>query len=142
MAWQLADRLAEFFLFSDLPKKHLKKIEKLAEVHEFKKGDVLVREGTFSRSFFVVLEGAADVSVRGRRRNSVGRGEFFGELAILNNAERSATVTATTNLSTAEFDSRDLKTLLESEPKIAFHMLQVLARRMQDMVVAPRGKSL
>lgn len=132
-----ADGLAIVDLFANLPKGHLKKVAKLVEERRVPKGEVLVREGTLSREFFVVLEGTAEISVRGRRRAASGKGDFFGELAILGHTQRTATVTAVSDMRLGVIGAQELQDLLESEPQVALYMLRALAQRFEELATRP-----
>jgi CRP-like cAMP-binding protein len=94
---------------------------------DIRSGTVIVREGLSDRYLYVLVDGAAAVSRGGRKRDVIGPGEFFGELAFLDGGPRSATVTATADsrlmiLSPAEMDS-----VLREEPGLALQMIRVLA---------------
>lgn len=136
----LVDKLSLVGLFEDVPKKHLNKIAALVEVREVAKGEELIREGTYTRDFFMVLSGSAEVSIRGRKRDSIGRGEFFGEIALLAKAMRSSTVTSTSPMELAVIGAAEFQELLESEPHIAVYMLGVLARRWEAFSFKPAGE--
>ncbi|MEO7803530.1 MAG: cyclic nucleotide-binding domain-containing protein [Actinomycetota bacterium] len=139
MAESLVDQLACVGLFEDVPKKHLKKIASLVEVREVPNGEELIREGTYTRDFFMILSGSATVSVRGKQRDTMGRGEFFGEIALLAKAMRSATVTSSSPMQLAVIGAADFQGLLESEPHIALYMLGVMARRWETLSFKPAG---
>jgi voltage-gated potassium channel len=127
-------------LFDGVPARHLRRIEKLVEERDIPKGDPLVREGRYTREFFLIFSGEAAVTVRGRKRDVLGRGNFFGELAILNKTARTATVTALTPMRVGVIDAGDFQKLLEEEPKIALHLLAALARRLEWLTTRPAGK--
>lgn len=135
----LVAELSQSYLFSELPARHLKKIAAAMQVRKVSEGEVLIREGTHSREFFVILEGTVDITVRNHRRASGARGDFFGELAIIGKSARTATVTVTTPSRIAAMDAKDFEHLIESEPKIALHMVHVLARRLEELTVKRLG---
>lgn len=136
----IPEELAKTNLFRDIPKSHLKRIARLVEVREVAKDEVLVREGTFSREFFVVFSGTAIITVRGRRRATSGRGDFFGELAILGHSSRTATVTASSGMKVGVIQAQDFQHLIESEPKISLYMLTALAQRFEELTQRPAGE--
>lgn len=136
----LVDEFRGIEVLEGIPKRHLKRLAAVTELREADKGDVLVREGTHSREFFIVLSGSAAVSVRGRRRDTVSRGGFFGEIALLNRSARTATITALSPMRLAVIGAQDFQHLLESEPRFAVHMTQGLARRLEFLTRKPTGE--
>ncbi len=76
----------------------LEEVARLAERVHVGEGEVLAREGRIGREFFLILSGSVAVTQRGRRVNTLGPGEFFGELAAIDPGPRNATVTALTDL--------------------------------------------
>lgn len=111
-------------------------------MHErsIEKGEPLVREGRYTREFFLIFSGSAAVTVRGRKRDVLGPGNFFGEIALLNKTARTATVTALTPMKVGVIDAAHFQELIEEEPKIALHMLAALARRLEWLTTRPAGK--
>jgi CRP-like cAMP-binding protein len=86
---------------------------------------------------FVILDGTVGVELR-KRTVELGANEFIGELSLLtDHVERSARVTATTDVSCLTIGRADFATLLEQQPRIAVPMLSELARRLQDMIEQP-----
>lgn len=134
---ELMDVLATADIFKSLPRKHLKKISSIVEIRDYAKGEDLVIEGTFTRDFFVILKGSANVTIHGRKRNSLGSGEFFGELALITRSARTATVTTTSPTQVATLDAQSFRDLLESEPKMALYILDVMARRFEHLETRP-----
>lgn len=140
MPEDVVSQLGKVELFSNLPARHLKRVAKLVEIREAQEGDVLVREGTFTRDFFIILAGTASVSVRGRVRDTMAKGEHFGELAIIGKTSRTATVTAKSPMRLGVIGARALEDLLKQEPTIALHLLQTLVRRFEYLATGPRGR--
>lgn len=136
----LLSDLGKIDLFAGVPSRHMRRIAKLVEVREVPKGTEIVREGRFTREFFIIFSGSAAVTVRSRKRDVLSAGNFFGELAILNKSSRSATVTALTGVRLGAIDARDFQSLIEQEPKIALHLLGTLSRRLEWLTTRPAGK--
>lgn len=136
----IAAEIARAPLFEGLGQRQLSRIARLIEPADIAAGEVLVREGTHSRRFFVILRGHAAVTVRGRRRATLSPGEFFGELAILNHGARTATVTSLDRMRLATIEARAFQALLAAEPKIALHLLGSLARRLEHLTTRPAGR--
>ncbi len=88
------DRLQEVEQLRDCTRAQLEDVASLAERIKVGEGEVLAREGRIGREFFLILSGTVGVTQDGRRVNSLGPGDFFGELAALNPGPRNATVTA------------------------------------------------
>src|SRR5436853_4645472 len=86
------ETLAEVPLFQGLSKRHLRRVAKLARIRRFAPGSALVRTGDAGRSFFVLLDGTAKVMRAGGRSRRLGMGDYFGEMALLDGAPRSADV--------------------------------------------------
>ena len=117
-------------LFSGCSKKELKTIATLADEIDLRKGKVLTRQGAPGREFFVLLEGTVEVVRDGKPVATLGEGDFFGELALISNIPRTATVTATSPIRTLVVFGRDFRRLLEEDPGIAMKVLGVMAERM------------
>ncbi len=88
------DRLQAVDQLRDCTRAQLEDVARLAERIQVGEGEVLTKEGRIGREFFLILSGTVGVTQKGRRVNTLGPGEFFGELAALNPGPRNATVTA------------------------------------------------
>ncbi len=129
--------LSEVLLFSGCNRKELDKISSLATEVDVPAGKVLAREGTPGREFYVILEGKASVSIEGRDVATLGPGDFFGEMALLDQGPRVATVIADSPMEVAVLDPREFSTLVEEHPGVARKILKVLAQRLRDSERAP-----
>jgi CRP/FNR family transcriptional regulator, cyclic AMP receptor protein len=89
----------------------------------------MTRQGDRGREFFVLLEGEADVTKDGRRINQLSGGDFFGEIALVADTPRTATVTATTPVRALVITDRSFRRLLKDQPEIASKVLAALAAR-------------
>jgi CRP/FNR family transcriptional regulator, cyclic AMP receptor protein len=117
-------------LFSGCSKKELRVIATLADEIDLRQGKVLTRQGAPGREFFVLLEGTVDVVRDGKQINTLGAGEFFGELALISNIPRTATVTATSPIRTLVVVGRDFRRLLQEDPSIATKVMETMAERL------------
>ena len=117
-------------LFSECSKRELAQIASVADELTFGAGRTLIEEGRRGREFIVVLDGAVDVRRRGRKLPKRGDDSFFGELALLTNAPRSATVTTTTPVRALVITDRAFRRLLETSPSIQTKVLRSLAERL------------
>lgn len=124
------DRLAKVSLFSSLSKRDLQRIASHATSHHAFAGEELTREGRPGYEFFVIGEGRAVVRRKGRKVASLKKGDFFGELALLDRVPRNATVVAETDMELWVLDGREFGAVLREVPEIAVKILAVLARRL------------
>ena len=124
------DRIAQVPLFARCSKRELGQIGALADEVDLPEGTVAVREGGYGQEFFVLVSGAAEVSKQGKVVATLGAGDWFGEIALLHNAPRNATVTATTPIQALVVSHRDFSSLLSTSPQIQAKILQALAERL------------
>ena len=117
-------------LFSQCSKRELAQIAGIADEIDLREGKVLIREGERGREFFVLLDGSAEVTKGGRRVNTLGPGDFFGEIALVSNSARTATVTATSPVYTLVITERSFRRLLDEVPEIQRKVLLALAERL------------
>jgi CPA1 family monovalent cation:H+ antiporter len=123
--------LAEIPLFDGLSKRQLRRIAKLARTRRFAPGAAMVRSGDPGRSFYVVLDGSAKVVRAGGRARRLGAGDYFGEMALLDGAPRSADVVAEGELLALTIDRAGFTKLLRAEPALAQALLRTLAARLR-----------
>src|SRR5262245_30479273 len=124
------DLLATVPLFSGCSKKELRRIASLADEIDLRSGKVLTRQGASGREFFVLVDGTVDVVRDGEHVTTLGAGDFFGELALVSNIPRTATVTATTPIRALVVVDRDFRRLLKEDASIAVKVLGAMAERM------------
>jgi CRP/FNR family cyclic AMP-dependent transcriptional regulator len=117
-------------LFAQCSKRELAQIAGIADEIDLREGKVLIREGERGREFFVLLEGNAEVTKDGRRINTLGPGDFFGEIALVSQSPRTATVTATSSVHTLVITDRSFRRLLDDQPEIQRKVLLALAERL------------
>jgi CRP/FNR family transcriptional regulator, cyclic AMP receptor protein len=119
-------------LFSSCSKRELSRIASLADQIEVPEGKVLTREGDRGGEFFVVVEGKARVMVRDRGRVApLGSGASFGELSLLDQGPRSATVEAETDMQLLVLNARSFSSLLAEVPSVARKLLVTMAARLR-----------
>ena len=118
-------------LFSGASKSELAEIAAIADEIDLPAGKVLIEEGDHGREFFVLIEGTADVMQGG---NKVGRllgpGDFFGEIALISKAPRTATITTTSPVRALVITDRAFRHLLDHAPNIQIGALLALAERL------------
>jgi len=125
------ERLSKVQLFSACSKRDLSRIAALVEEIEAPAGLVLMRQGDPGREAFVIANGRAKVTIRGKRSAKLGPGDCFGEMALLHRAPRSATVTAETDMQLFVIGSREFSHLIDTVPSVARRVLAALAERLR-----------
>jgi CRP/FNR family transcriptional regulator, cyclic AMP receptor protein len=120
-------------LFAELSKKELAQLARVTEDLEIPAGQVLCKEGDTGREFFVIVEGETDISSKGKRVAERGGGDFVGEIALLENTERTATVTAKTPLRVFVLTREDFRQLVRQNPNVERKVMQALARRVVEL---------
>ena len=121
----VADSLKQVPLFAELTGRQLKKLAARFQERTFQPGTAVVQEGTMSGvGFFVIAEGEAVVTVGGREVATLGAGDHFGELALVSEAERRATVTARTELRCLEIPFWDFRDFAHANPDVTWKLLQ------------------
>jgi CRP/FNR family cyclic AMP-dependent transcriptional regulator len=118
-------------LFSDLSARHLRRIAELAEEVRYATGDPVVQEGQPGGTFYVILEGAAKVTRKGRKLNELYPGDFFGEVSLLDGGPRTATVTAETPLVAIRLFRGEFSKLIAADPEIGRKIIAELAARIR-----------
>jgi len=119
-------------LFGSVSKKGIRLIVQAATEVDVPGGTALVREGDWGRELYVVVRGTATVTIGGRKVSELVPGDFFGELAFLHPAPRSATVTARSDMRLMVLSSREMDVIVEREPVIAKRLLEAMARRVRE----------
>ena len=119
-------------LFSDLNDKELRQVAQSMKERTFGAGDVVTEEGKGGIGFFVIGDGTANVSIGGQNVRTFGPGDYFGEIGLVADMDRTATITAETQLRCYGMTSWDFRPLVESNASIAWKMLQVMAQRLKE----------
>jgi CRP/FNR family transcriptional regulator, cyclic AMP receptor protein len=117
-------------LFWNCSKRELQQIAQLADEIDLRAGKDMTRQGERGREFFVLLEGDADVIKDGRSINRLGAGDFFGEIALVSDTPRTATVTATSPVRALVITDRSFRRLMKDQPEIQNKVLAALAARL------------
>jgi CRP/FNR family transcriptional regulator, cyclic AMP receptor protein len=130
-----ADALARVPLFARLDRIELDMLAQHIRRQTFEEGSVVVREGTRGPrvlAFFIIEEGTASVSVADDVRARLQPGDYFGEIGLLRESPRTATVRAESELTCLGLSAADFRAFLESKPEIAIRLLDELARRLEE----------
>jgi CRP-like cAMP-binding protein len=124
--------LSHVQMFSSLNKKELGLIARSADVVTVKPGKQIVTQGTPGHEFYLVVSGQATVRRNGRKIATLGPGQYFGELALLDRGPRSATVTAETEVELAIISQREFLAVLNQVPAVAYKLLVSMASRLRE----------
>src|SRR5689334_8730817 len=118
-------------LFADMDRRQAEQIARLLKVRPFKKGETIIMEGSGGAAFFLIDSGEAAVSSKGVHLATLGPGDYFGEIALIDGGPRSATVTAATDLVCYGLTFWEFRPLIERNGTIAWKLLQALAKRLR-----------
>jgi CRP-like cAMP-binding protein len=117
-------------LFSGCSKRELADVAAIADELSLPEGRTLTKEGATGHEFVVLIDGAAEVRRKGRKVNTLGPGDFLGEIALVTGVPRTATVKTTEPSRMLVITARDFRTLLRSTPSMQFKVLETLASRL------------
>jgi CRP/FNR family cyclic AMP-dependent transcriptional regulator len=115
-------------LFSDLSRQELKRIASVFKERRFVAGETVIQQGSGGAAFFVINSGQASVSVNGRQQRILEPGDSFGELALIDEGTRTATVTASTELICSGVTFWDFRPLVEESGVVGWKLLQSMVR--------------
>jgi CRP/FNR family cyclic AMP-dependent transcriptional regulator len=127
------ERLARVPLFEGLSKKQLSQISSLMTPLDLAAGKVLARQGDVGREFVILLDGEVEVARDGEVIAVRGPGDYIGEIALLDNRRRTATVTATTNVTVEVLNRAEFASLLANTPELSSQILATVARRLAEL---------
>ncbi|MEO6923295.1 MAG: cyclic nucleotide-binding domain-containing protein [Bryocella sp.] len=127
------EALSQVPMFSQLPRRALERLERITRQRGFQPGETIVKEGDEGVGFFMITSGKVDVTRGGKALNTLGAGEFFGEMALLDNHRRSATVVAVEQTECLVMLRSDFIAELQSNADLAIDMLGILSRRVRDL---------
>ncbi|MFO7571483.1 MAG: cyclic nucleotide-binding domain-containing protein [Gaiellaceae bacterium] len=128
------ERLRQAPLFEGLSKKELGELARLTDDLRLAEGTVLCKEGTVGQEFFVIVDGEAEVTRKGKKVAMRGGGDFFGEIALLTDTKRTATVRATSPLRCFVLTRRDFRRVLDESPAVERKVMTALADRLASYV--------
>ena len=124
----LTELVSKVDLFEGLSSGELRDVAGAMKEYRFAAGREIVTEGTGGVGFFVIAEGTARVTVGGNEVKSIGPGDYFGEIALIADLPRTATVTATSDLVCWAITSWAFRPIVEKNGVIAWKLLQVMAK--------------
>jgi CRP-like cAMP-binding protein len=126
------DVLANVPMFAGVGRKELKRLIDRMSERTFTEGEVAVEEGRGGAGFWMIQDGEATVSIGGEIVRTLGPGEYFGEVALLDDGPRSASVTAASDMRCLGIASWEFRPFVLEHPEIALTMMQTLARRLRE----------
>ena len=131
MADRRLEMLARVPLFAGSSRRQLGGILDWTKEYRYKPGATIVREGARGQELFVLLDGKASVSRKGKRITRLVPGDFFGEMAVIDGGPRSATVIADEAVDCLVLKQADFRSMVDGDPSIAWHLLETFAARLR-----------
>ena len=126
-----ADALGRCPFFADLSRDELRELAKVTEDMEVEEGKTLTREGAAGSEFFVIVDGDVSVTKEGSEIRTLGPGDFFGEISLLENRPRTATVTAKSRLRFFVLTRQAFRSLLDKQPELEAKVSGALEERLR-----------
>jgi CRP/FNR family cyclic AMP-dependent transcriptional regulator len=127
-----AETLARVPLFAALEQRDLNRIADSFKERNYSAGDTIATEGHGGAGFFVIASGTAKVTIRGEERGRLGPGDYFGEIALLDEGARTATVTAETDMTTYAMTLWEFRPIVETDARVAWKLVQALAHKLRE----------
>lgn len=124
-------------LFADLSGHEVKQIARLFKERRFGKGETVIQEGSGGAAFFVIESGEAAVFIHGKMHSTLGPNEYFGEIALIDDGARMATITASSDLVCYGLTYWDFRPLVEANGEIGWKLLQRMARMLREAEEKP-----
>ncbi len=119
-------------LFADLTKREVQQIARLFKERRFSEGETVVQEGSGGAAFFVIESGEATVFIRGKKHSTLKPDDYFGEIALIDEGTRMATITASSELVCYGITFWDFRPLVEANGVIGWKLLQRMAMMLRD----------
>jgi CRP-like cAMP-binding protein len=129
--------LGNVSLFSECSKKELGQVASMMDERRVESGTELTREGEEGDEFFVVAEGLAEAVVGKKKVGSIRPGSFFGEMALLDQGPRVATVTAKLPTRVLVLDAKGFGRVVRDSPSVALKVMKTLAERLRALETSP-----
>lgn len=123
--------LARVPIFGKCTPQEISAVAAVAQESHFDPGQIIVTQGTPGQAFYLMLNGRVEILRDGNSLGAFGQGDFFGEMSLLDQAPRSATIRAIDATDCLMLSSWDFKAVLERYPSIAIKLLEVLSRRLR-----------
>ncbi|TML06682.1 MAG: cyclic nucleotide-binding domain-containing protein [Actinobacteria bacterium] len=131
MAGAPPDAMRRVPLFAELSEGELEQVARLFKQRTFTAGETVAREGSGGAAFYLIESGKASVSVAGQQRAGLGPGDYFGEIALIDEGARSATITADDDLRCYGLTYWDFRPLVQENAAICWKLLQFMVGRLR-----------
>ena len=131
MAGPSVELLKRVPLFAELESRELERLSSSFKEQIFEPGEAVVGEGERVNRFFVIESGEAVVKVHGDERGRLGPGDYFGDVAMIDQGDRTASIEAGSDLKCYSLTFWDFRPLVESDARIAWPLLQAMAKRLR-----------
>jgi CRP-like cAMP-binding protein len=128
-----AEALSRVPLFAGIGRRELKRLSERMSARTFREGEVAVEEGRGGAGFWLIEDGEGAVSVQGKVVRTLGPGDYFGEIALIDEGPRSATVTAATDMRCRGMAAWEFRPFVVEHPEVAWTILQTLAARLREV---------
>ena len=132
MARPSIETLEKVPLFAGLEKRDLERIADTFKERNYTAGNTIAGEGQGGAGFFVIAKGRAKVTVHGEDRGTLGPGDYFGEIALIDEGARTATVTAETDMTCYAMTFWEFRPIVETDARIAWKLVQALAHKLRE----------
>lgn len=126
------DLLRRTPLFGSCSRRELIEIARASDELDFVVGRALIKEGAVGREFFVLIDGSVDVRRKGRKIDELGAGDYFGEVALITDRPRNATVTTTSPVRALVLTKQSFRRVLAENPMLSLKVLNAVGERLPD----------
>ena len=132
MARPSVETLKKVPLFSGLDDRDLERIADSFKERNYSAGDTIAGEGQGGAGFFIIAEGTAHVTIQCEDRGKLGPGDYFGEIALIDEGARTATVAAETDMTCYAMTFWEFRPIVETDARIAWKLVQALAHKLRE----------
>ena len=131
------EMLGSIDIFCGLDESHLAMIRQAARDHTFMAGQPVVEEGGADKRMYVILAGTAEVLIAGATIAHLGPGDYFGEIAVFDGGDRTASVVAATDVTAISVNSINLRSLIKENPQMGLNLIEGLCSRVRALGSSP-----
>jgi CRP/FNR family cyclic AMP-dependent transcriptional regulator len=128
----VTESLSKVPIFAGVREKDLKKLASRMKERSFNEGDTLTEKGKSGVGFFVIEQGDATVSIEGQVVRTLGAGDWFGEIALIDDGPRSATIVADTDMRCHGLTVWEFRPFVQEHPEVAWPLLETLVERLRE----------